>query len=174
MSTQTVPVRIVAEYEQGRERLWGELVRPGVARVASISHFSDLSNGDLVEVSPACSCDETHEHYEIGQRIFRASRRVQFFTKGTSAARLRKVARYLLTWPQGHSEALAVAGWIGTGYDAAGFSEGVAAYPTPEQDDDDTHWRVSFPWPTTSEAIARFLDGVPHLIFHELMPEDDE
>jgi len=168
----TKPVRIVAEHENGRERLWGELVRPGVARIVNISHFSDLSNGDLVEVSPLCSCEEEIEHYEIGQRVFRASRRVQFFTQGTGAARIRKVARYLLTWPHGRSEALPVVGWIGTGYDSDGFSCGVAAYPTPEQDDNDTHWRVSFPWQTADEEITRFLDGVPHLIFHELMPEE--
>jgi hypothetical protein len=174
MSTKTVPVRIVAEHANGRERLWGELVRPGVARVASISHFCDLSNGDLVKVSPLCSCGEELEQYDAGQRVFRASRRVQLFTKGTSEARLREVAAYLLTWPHGTSAALPVPGFVGTDIGPDGFPCGVAAYPTPEKRHRDTHWRVSFPWPTSKRKAARFLDGVPYLTFHELMPEGDE
>jgi hypothetical protein len=176
MSTQATPVQLVIEHGQSCERLWGELVRPGVARVAGISHFCDLSHGDLVKVSPLCSCGELFEQYQAGQRVFRGSRRVQFFTSGTSKARMRKVAAYLLTWPGGQTKQLQVPGYVGSDFGADGFPCGVAAYPHEDEEYPEslTHWRISFPWPTSKRKAARFLDGVPHLEFHELMPEGEE
>jgi hypothetical protein len=174
MSTKIVPVRIVAEHTNGRERLWGELVRPGVARVAGMSHFCDLSHGDLVKVSPLCSCGEPFEQYQAGHRVFRGSRRAQFFTAGTSKARIRKVAEYLLTWPGGQTKPLRVPGYVGSDFGPDGFPFGVAAYPTPSKRYRDTHWRISFPWPTSKRKAVRFLDGVPFVMFHDLMPKGNE
>jgi len=173
MSTKPGPVRLVVEYREGRrERLWGEIVRPGVARVLGISHYSTLAHGDLVKVSELCSCDHEHPHYEIGPRVFRAGRRVQFFTRGVTRKRIDAVAAYLLTWPHGSSYRLPTppgyAGYVGTGIRPDGFPCGIAAYPTVDLDAGDVHWRVSFPWPTRRRDAVAFLERVPGVLFHSL------
>jgi hypothetical protein len=173
MSSTTAPVRLVAQYRGGqRERLWGEIVRPGVARVLGLSHYSDLAHGDLVKASELCSCGEEHPHYEIGERVFRAGRRVQMFTRGTTSKRINTVAAYLLTWPHGTSRVLdtpaGYAGYIGTDIDADGFPCGLAAYPTVDHEAAAIHWRISFPWATRRRDAAAFLEHAPGVVFHTL------
>lgn len=167
-------VRLVVEYrKRTTERLWGELVRPGIARVLGISHWSNLSHGDLVKVDPLCSCGEKHPHYEPRARIFRASRRVQFFTAGTHYRRNRAIAQYLVdTWPTapGYTtgEISGGVGYVGTQIMPDGFPAGIVAYPTPDAKHNDTHWRIAFPWPTRRRDAVAFLDACPHVTWHEL------
>lgn len=173
-------VRLYAAYENGHdERLWGELVRPGIARVLGVSHWSNLSHGDLVKVEPLCSCGETHPQYETGARVFRASRRVQFFTRGTSTRRIREVARYLVErWPTapGYTtgEIDGVVGYVGTAIMLDGFPAGLTAYPMVDRRYRDTHWRIAFPWPTRRRDAVAFLDRCPHLEWHELRKDEDD
>ena len=172
------PVRLVVEYRRRRgERMWGEIVRPGLARVLSISHYSTLSYGDVVKVEPLCSCGEKHEQYAVGQRVFRGSRRVQAFTRGRSRRRLREVGEYLATWPA-LSESVVLEqhapGYVGSRIMPDGFPAGIAAYGVFDDVHRDTHWRIAFPWPTRRRAAVAFLERCPHLAWHELRRDDEE
>lgn len=174
----TLPlVRVVVSYRNGHsERLWGALVRPHLARVISISHWSNLSYGDVVKVSPLCSCGEDHEQYQAGQRVFRGSRRVQSFTRGVSARRVREVVEYLTRWPtvEGYStHALAVPGWVSTQIMPDGFPAGLAAYATVDRSEGDTHWRLAFPWATRRRVASAFLDACPYIEWHALQPDSE-
>jgi hypothetical protein len=172
------PVRLVVEYRRlPSESMWGEIVRPGLARVLSISHYSTLSYGDVVKVEPICSCGERHEHYAVGQRVFRGSRRVQAFTRARSRRRLREVAEYLAGWPTtaGYEVAEQIApGYVGSQIMPDGFPAGLAAYGVFDDEHRDTHWRIAFPWPTARRKAAAFLDRCPHLAWHELRRDEEE
>jgi hypothetical protein len=168
-------VRIVAEPRPGlHERMWGELIRPRLARVLSISHWSTLSYGDVVKVSPLCSCGESHDLYQAGARVFRASRRVQAFTRGMGARRMREIVAYLEQWPAvaGYSNwALSTPGYVGCDIMPDGFPAGVAAYGECNRREMDTHWRIAFPWSTPRSRAREFLDQLPYVEWHELRPD---
>ncbi len=155
-------IRVVAEHLfDPRERLWGELVTPGTARILNISLYCDLSYGDVVKIEPLCSCDKEHRHYECGQRIFRATHLVHLFTRGTSEARRKRVAEYLSGW-------LVPAGYAAADFLPDGFPAGIVSTATAVPEHNDTHWRIAFPWPASKRKARAFLEQVPYVVYHTL------
>jgi hypothetical protein len=172
-------IRLFLHHEHApREKMWGRLVAPDLARVESVSAFCDLSFCDVVEVEPVCMCDvvDRFAHYAVcGERVGRGSRRVQAITRGIREARLAEIADYLATWPtldgSAHvREPIVFSVW--SQVDSLGRPVGLVANAYPEKRD--TRWVMSFPLDTLEHEIAEFLDQAPYLAFHELMPEDEE
>jgi len=165
-------VRVYAQQQDGRsELLWGVLVGERVAQLRNISFLCDLSYGDCVVVRPLCSCGEEHPQYEARERVFRASRRVQFFTKGAGHQRARDVARYLATWaPRGiaASTPYGEPGWVTSELDGDGFPRGLAVQCLRRPGGETTHWFCAFPWATSKRRARAFLDRVPFVVFHQL------
>jgi hypothetical protein len=160
-----------------REKMWGRLVAPDLARVESVSAFCDLSFCDVVEVEPVCMCDvvDRFAHYAVcGERVGRGSRRVQAITRGIRETRLAEIADYLATWPtlDGSAHGRPLPAWVTSPIDELGRPLGLVANAYPEKRD--TRWVMSFPLDTLEHEIAEFLDQAPYLAFHELMPEDEE
>jgi hypothetical protein len=170
-------VRVYVEQPgQPLERLWGELVAPDRVRLCNVAHGCDLSFCDVVRAEPVCSCDDVRPHYVAEERLARGSRRVQAFTSGTSRKRLEKVAAYLMAWPteDGSTYETALPGHVACKVFPCGSPSGLVAYPKPEPEERDTHWFLAFPLHATEEEIGAFLDGLPYLAFHELMPEESD
>lgn len=171
-------VRLFLHHDHApREKMWGRLVAPDLARVESVSAFCDLSFCDVVEVEPVCMCDvvDRFAHYAVsGERVGRGSRRVQAITRGIRETRLAEIADYLATWPtldgSAHvREPIVFSVW--SQVDSLGRPVGLIANPYPEKRD--TRWVIAFPLDTLEQEISDFLDEAPYLVFHELMPEDE-
>jgi len=173
-------VRVLLEHDHApNERLWAYLVAPGTVRLLNVSHFCDLSFGDTLEASRACSCDNVHgvRHYHAGPRFSRGSRRVQVFTRGTSRRRVDAVAEYLQTWPTeagGTYQRPAPSVVSGPWCPCCGEIGGLMAESVLDTDYRSTHWVLAFPLNADEERVREFLDRVPYVAFHELMPEEDE
>jgi hypothetical protein len=173
-------VRVLLEHDHApNERLWAYLVAPGTVRLLNVSHFCDLSFGDTLEASRVCSCDNVHgvRHYHAGPRFSRGSRRVQVFTRGTSRRRVDAVAEYLQTWPTeagGTYQRPAPSVVSGPWCPCCGEIGGLMAESVLDPDYRSTHWVLAFPLNADEERVREFLDRVPYVAFHELMPEEDE
>jgi len=175
------PVRVVLDHRHApRERLWGQLVAPSRVRLLNLAHFCDLCFGDVLEVEPVCGCeyDDGVPHYvAVSNRLSRVARRIQAYTHGTSARRMASVADYLATWPTLDDGAY---GRPSTGVvvcphcPCCGELAGLMAEARVDREEGDTHWALAFRLDADEDEVRRFLDGVPYLAFHELMPEDEE
>lgn len=182
MPARAIPkdlVRVHADYGKGRsERLWGKPAGLGRVRMQSVSHYTDLSAGDLVRVVPLCSCDDVRRHYAAAERLSRGSRRVQVMTTGSTPLPIQRAAEYFATWPtlDGSTYSLSPRLWVRCAFDDKGLPLGVCGYATPEREKGHAfaHWRLAFPLSATDDEVAEFLDGTPGLEFHELMPEGDD
>lgn len=182
MPAEVIPetyVRVYVDHGEGRtERLWAVPAGIGRVRLLSVSHYADLSPGDLVRAIPLCSCDDVRKHYAAAERISRGSRRVQVITQGVSILRTQRVAEYFSMWPtlDGSTYSLSTPRWVRCDFDDQGLPLGVSGYATPDREEGHpiAHWRLAFPLSADVEGIAKFLDGTPGLEFHELMPEEAE
>jgi hypothetical protein len=182
MPAQAIPkdlVRVHADDGPGRsERLWGKPAGLGRVRMQSVSHYTDLSAGDLVRVVPLCSCDDVRKHFAAAERISRGSRRVQVITTGSTPLPIQRAAEYFATWPtlDGSTCSVSASWWVGCEFDDKGLPLGVCGYWTPDREQGHAfaHWRLAFPLSATDDEVAEFLDGTPGLEFHELMPEGDD
>jgi hypothetical protein len=176
-------VRMFLEHGHApRERMWGELVAPDRVRLANVSRFCTASVGDVFEVEPFCGCDYAPEmpHYRATRQVSQGSRRFQMFTRGTTAKRVERVLDYLETWPTvdnaiysrpGH-------GMLTPGAcPCCGSPQGMIAHGMKdplEANPKDIHWTLALPLDVDTDELREFLDRVPFLAFHELMPEDGE
>lgn len=174
-------VRVFLEHGHApRERMWAQLVAPDRARLLNISRFCAVSIGDVFEVEPFCGCEygDGMPHYRAVRQVARGSRRVQVFTRGTSPKRAERVLDYLETWPVEDPTATysrPAPGMLTPGVcPCCGLPLGLVAQGMQDNEHPDYHWVLAFPLDTDEDRIIEFLDRVPFLAFHELMPDEDE
>lgn len=174
-------VRVFLEHGHApRERMWAHLVAPDLARLSNISRFCAVSVGDVFEVEPFCGCEyeDGMPHYRAVRQVSQGSQRVQLFTRGTSPKRMERVLDYLEAWPAEDPTATysrPAPGMLTPGVcPCCGLPLGLIAHGMPDDETPCLHWCLAFPLDADEDRIAAFLDGVPFVEFHGLMPEEDE
>ena len=171
-------VRIFLEHGHApRERMWGELVSPDRVRLTSISRFCAASVGDVFEATPFCGCDYAPgiRHYKAVRQVSQGSRRFQMFTRGTSQKRMEKVLDCLEAWPTEDLSTYSrpAPGMLTPGTcPCCGAPRGLIAHGMADMEEGDTHWALALPLDVDADELREFLDRVPFLAFHELMPEE--
>lgn len=168
-------VRVVLDHKsQPTERLWGLLIKPHRVRLLNTSKFCDLAYFDVVHARRICGCGSGDgvAHYEPGERVARGTRRVLMFTKGTGARRKAAVADFLTSWETDDGTPYKVVDHhVFPAVYSCGHVPGLQAQPY--DDEGNTLWTLAVPPDTPEERIREFLDRVPHVVFHELMPDED-
>lgn len=168
-------VRVILDHKsQPSERLWALLVAPDRVRLLNTSKCCDLAYFDVLEAERVCGCEygDGLRHYEPGERISHGTRRVLMFTRGTGARRKTAVADFLTSWEtEDGSPYKVVDHHVFPAVYLCGHVPGLQAQPF--DDGRDTLWTVAFPVDTSEERIREFLDRVPHVAFHELMPDEE-
>lgn len=173
-------VRMFLEHGHApRERMWAELVSSDRVRLLNISRFCDASIGDVFEVEKFCGCEyaDGMPHYRAVRQVARGSRRVQAFTRGASPKRAARVLDYLETWPTENGETYIrpAPGMLTPGTcPCCGKPVGVVAHGMQDDETVDYHWVLAFSLDADEDRIRKFLDRLPFLAFHELMPDDGE
>lgn len=173
-------VRVFLEHGHApRERMWGELLAADRVRLANASRFSNVSCGDVFAVEPFCGCEygDGMPHYRAVRQVSRGSRRVQLYTRGRSQKRIDKVLDYLETWPTAEDATYGrpAPGMLTAGAcPCCGEPYGVIAHGMLDEEFGAFHWVLAFPLDTDEDALTAFLDRVPFVAFHELMPDEEE
>lgn len=173
-------VRVFLEHNHApRERMWGELIAGDRVRLCNASRFCDASVGDVCEVEPFCGCDYAPgvPHYRVVRHVSRGSRRFQMITRGTTPKRIESVLDYLETWPtaDGATYARPAPGMLTPGScPCCGSPLGMIAHGMKDQGEPGLRWTLCLPLDVDIDTLREFLDSVPYLEFHDLMPDEGD
>jgi hypothetical protein len=102
------------------------------------------------------------------------------FTRGTTPKRIEAVLDYLETWPtaDGATYDRPAPGMLTPGScPCCGSPLGMIAHGMKdplETKPRDIHWTLCLPLDVDVDALREFLDDVPFLAFHELMPDEGD